>query len=379
MIIPLFICISWLISICYVICIFRLYLSWSKLEGVEETKPTLSKISIVIALRNEEKNLSQLLNSIALQDYNKEDFEILFVDDHSEDNSVSIIQGFQRKHPELNVHLHSLAAGKEGKKNALRVAYKWAKYDIIACTDGDCILPPSWLSIISRAFGNAEKILFSGGVCLTNEKSFLDDFQSLELLSLIASGAASIGLNKPIMCNGANMAFRKTLLNSVQTDRLHTNLASGDDVFLLMECKRIYGPDSIGFIKHQEHWVKTFTEPNLLGYLHQRIRWVSKSSSYTDLHQITLSILILLQNLIIVSLILAAFVNLAILQTWVLIFILKGLTDFFFLRNISSFLSKKQSLKWYPLISLAYPFFIVFVALAGQVSGFKWKGRSYQK
>lgn len=379
MIIFLALCISWIISILYIFYIFRLYYSWRKLAYIDDGKYSHSKISVVIALRNEEKNIGKLLNSIASQDYKKDSFEIIMVDDHSEDHSVSIIQEFQSKHPELKIQLYPLAEGKEGKKEALRMAYELAIYDIIACTDGDCILPENWLSITSRAFVESEKILYSGGVFLTNENSFLDDFQSLELLSLVASGAAAIGLNKPIMCNGANMAFRKTLINKVQSDLLHSKLASGDDVFLLMECKRVYGPESVGFIKNKEHWVKTFTEPNMRDYLNQRIRWVSKSSSYSDHNQILMSILILLQNLIIVLLLFTSVMSFHILQTLIFILIIKGLTDFFFLRNITSYLAKKLLLKMYPLISLVYPFFIVYVALAGQVSSFRWKNRVYKK
>lgn len=379
MILILTLCFSWFISLLYIFIIFRLHLSWDSLSYTAENRIAHSNISILIAIRNEEKNIHELLDSIALQNYNKGDFETIIIDDQSEDQTAMIVQEFQNQHPELAIKLYALAGDKKGKKEALKMAYGLAKYDIIACTDGDCLLPKNWLSLLSKSFENPNKMLISGGVYLTNERSFLDYFQSLELLSLVGSGAAAIGMGRPIMCNGANMAFRKILLDKVKRQKLHSNLASGDDVFLLMECKRVFGSESIGFIKDKEHWVQTSAVSNMTNYLNQRIRWVSKSASYSDYFQIFLSFLILFQNTIIVGLIILSIINSNVLPSLLMLFILKTITDFFFLRNITSHLSKTRILSRYPLISLTYPFFIIITAIAGQVSSFQWKGRSYKK
>lgn len=371
--------IIWLICFSYIFWIFRFHYAWEEIKPIQKEKDTHLSMSVIIAIRNEAENLPILLMSLATQKYHHDDFEIIIVDDHSKDGSVSIIQGFQKQHPLLKLQVYSLAKDRTGKKAALEMAYQLVKNEIIACTDGDCNLPENWLHITAQAFNDPNKMLFSGGVYLKDKNRFLNHFQSVELMSLVASGAAAISLQKPIMCNGANMAFRKSILNELRPEEFHLKLASGDDVFLLMECKRKFGPSAIGFIKNKDHWVQTKGENSISEWLNQRMRWVSKSRSYSDPFQIMISILILVQNLSLLILMMASLINPAFIQTLIFIFLIKLMTDFFFLKNITLHLSKTYLLKYYPIISLIYPFFISYTAFMGQFKAFHWKGRSYRQ
>lgn len=374
-----FVLISWIFILLYIFLILRIYYGWAlsikdfSLESLEK-----SKVSIVIAIRNEAKNLPELIDSLALQNYPKTQFEILLIDDHSEDQSASIVQNKIIQYSDLQLYYIQLGDDKTGKKSALQKAYSLAQNDIILTTDGDCELPKDWIKLSAKAFQNPNIQMILGGVFISEPKDFLEIFQSLELHSLIGSGAGAVQLKHPIMSNGANLAFRKKALKMVDLEKaLNTKQASGDDMFLLSEFKRIFGSSSIHFIKNVNHFVKTKAVDTWKDYLNQRIRWVSKSGSYKDSSLIASSFIVLLGNLFILVLLFASFFLPQLFQTLLNVFVLKMISDFIFLRNICRFTNQSYLLKHYPIIAIIYPFFIVYTAIAGQFKNYQWKGRNY--
>lgn len=371
--------ISWFLVLLYILLILRFYWSWTQLE-IQEINTTKShKISIVIAIRNEEKQLAELFKSIINLDYPKSHYEVILINDHSNDSSLFLMDQFKSSNTEIDIHISSLIKKESGKKAALKNAFSKAKYDIIQCTDGDCILPKYWLQHCAKAFENHKTKLISGGIKLTPDPSFFKSIQSLEILSLIASGAAAIGIEKPIMSNGANMAFRKEILEIKNEDVLKSHLASGDDVFLLQEVKKAFGSESISFIKNQNYWVETKAEPRISEWINQRLRWVSKSAGYKDHFLIFTSLLVFLANLALIILLLGSFFYLQLASTLLYLFILKGITDYIFLKQSASDSSQKYLLKWFIPLNFIYPFFITYTAIAGQFKGFTWKNRVYKK
>lgn len=371
--------ISWFLVLLYVLLILRFYWSWNQLEikEINTTKP--HKISIVIAIRNEEKQLAKLFKSIINLDYPKSHYEVILVNDHSDDSSLLLIEQFKSSIPEIDICITSLSENETGKKAALKNAFSKAKYKIIQCTDGDCILPKYWLQYCAKAFENHKTKLISGGIKLVHDLSFFQRIQSLELLSLIASGGAAIGMQKPIMSNGANMAFRKEILEIKNEDVLKSHLASGDDVFLLQEVKKVYGAEAIFFIKNQNYWVETKAEPKFSEWINQRLRWVSKSAGYKDRFLVFTSLLVFLVNLILVILFIGSFFYFQLINTLLYLLILKGITDYIFLKQSASDSSQKHLLKWFIPLNFIYPFFISYTAIAGQFKGFVWKDRIYKK
>lgn len=371
--------ISWFLVLLYVLLILRFYWSWTQLEVKEINTTKNQKISIVIAIRNEEEQLAALFKSIRNLDYPKSHYEVILVNDHSDDLSLFLIKQFKSSNSELDICITSLSEKETGKKEALKNAFSKAKYAIIQCTDGDCILPKYWLQHCAMAFENHKTKLISGGIKLIHDRSFFQRIQSLELLSLIASGGAAIGMQKPIMSNGANMAFRKEILEIKNEDVLKSHLASGDDVFLLQEVKKVYGAEAISFIKNQSYWVETKAEQKVSEWINQRLRWVSKSAGYKDQFLIFTSLLVFLSNLLLVLLSLGSFFYSQLTFTLLYLFILKGITDYIFLKQSAADSSQKHLLKWFIPLNFIYPFFISYTAIAGQFKGFTWKDRVYKK
>lgn len=355
----------------------KLFCAWNRIHKIEGIKNNDLLFSIIIAVRNEGKNIKSLLESLYEQNYPKEQFEVIVIDDHSQDESQSLISRFIEDKPQLQIKYFKLEEGKAGKKTALQKAYSLAKNEIFVMTDGDIRVPTNWLKIIAEAFKKQEIKVILGGVKIESLNSFVGKFQGLEMLSLIASGAGAAELNQPIMSNGANMAFRKSILESIKFDKIKPEIASGDDVFLMLETKRIFGADSIRFVKDAEHFVTTKPVQSWKELINQRKRWVSKSGHYSDRFLLMSSWIVLLQNLVLIVLLISALFIPVLLKTLVLVWLAKFIFDFIFLRNICRFTSQNYLLKYYPLMALIYPFFISYTAIVGQFSHFSWKGRDY--
>jgi len=366
------------ISILYFIWIILLVWGWFQLDPTDKNRIIDNKrISIIIAFRNEEKNLPHLLKTIAQQQYPKELYELILVDDHSTDQSLRLAQNFKTEHPNLQINILTNDKSSFGKKAALYKAYQHAQYPIIMNTDADCLLPQNWLMLSNKAFENKKIMMITGGVKIEQSQNLFQRFQALELLSLIGSGAGAIGIQQAILSNGANMGFRKEILSRLSLENLQSKTPSGDDIFILLKIKKVFGSKSIRFVKNPKHFVSTKAENNIPALINQRLRWVSKSSNYSDVFLLSTSILVLLENLFAVILIFSAIFYASLWPVLLLFFIIKIIADIIFLYEISSFVSQKYLLKNFPLIAILYPFFISYTAIAGQFSSFTWKGRKY--
>ena len=107
---------------------------------------------MIIPFRNEAENLPKLLKSIERLQYPKHLFEVILVDDASEDASVSVIKkvldtnSSTDKCTRTNIRvIDNVRESNSPKKDAITSAIQMAKYDWIITTDADCILPKFWL------------------------------------------------------------------------------------------------------------------------------------------------------------------------------------------------------------------------------------------
>lgn len=346
---------SILFLIFYAIKIKRFDKGWSQLPKYVD--PCQEAVSVVIAVRNEAQNIGHLLEDLQAQSH--PNFEVIIVDDHSSDDTKNIV----RLHPKARL----LSADKEGKKAALTQGIEAAQKALILTTDADCRLHPDWIRQMTAPFTQDRICLVAGPVAFHNEQTHFEKAQSLEFLSLIVSGAGAIGAQHAFMCNGANMAFRKSIYASVDSDK-----ASGDDVFLLHHAKR--NDLGIAFVKEQRAIVYTNPKASFEQLFQQRKRWAAKSSAYKDKDAQYVSYLVFLTNLSLMCLLLTG--------SWqgiLIAFLIKAITDYPFLKKGLQFFKKKAILPYFYPLQIIYPFYIVWVAVASQVGGFKWKERNYKK
>ena len=338
-----------------------------------------SKFSIIIPFRNEVENIPALLQSILLINYPKESFEVLMIDDDSEDSSVSLITEFKLKNNELNIKiLTNSRESNSPKKEAIETAISQAKNDWIITTDADCIVPFNWLQIFDRYIKKHQPQMIVGSVTYIANSTLFEQFQLLDFLSLQASTIGSFGIGKPFLCNGANLCYKKQAFNKVNGFTNNKHIASGDDIFLLEKILKHY-PDKVKYLKSKNAIVKTKPQPTFKNLLSQRIRWAAKTTTYNSNFAKLVALIVLLMNLLIVLTIVLSFLNLYYWQLTTLIIFIKFIFDYLLLKKIYRLYNEKLQLHYYFLGSIFYPFFSMFVTIASFQSTYNWKGRQFKK
>lgn len=328
-------------------------------------------VSVLIAARNEEESIGKLLESLYNQTFAKELFEVIIVDDHSEDNTKKIIEDFISKNKDFNVRI--LDSEGIGKKSAISQALHLAINELIIVTDADCILNELWIESIVGFYQEKKCKMILAPVLLSPANSLFEKMQVLEHLSLIGSTAGSASIGFPVMCNGANMAYERESALEVEKYRHDFNIPSGDDMFLLEQFVKNFGYKNVKFLLSKHATVKTKTCKTISDFFRQRRRWVSKSKSYTNWKIILTALVVLFFNLSIVLLFLSAFFIPALWSLYILLSLLKFFVDFPILKNITNFMNQSSLMRWTLLLEFIYPFYVVFTAISGLVFNVSWK------
>jgi cellulose synthase/poly-beta-1,6-N-acetylglucosamine synthase-like glycosyltransferase len=369
-----------IVAAAYVFIITLFTFGWFRKSKNRTEVPTLSSnISIIIAARNEEHNISACLDVLASQDYPKDNFEIIIIDDASTDHTMQIVKEFIQTHQEIRTQLFSLAEkdrSASSKKAALSLGIQLAQFEIIAVTDADCIPAHGWIRVMANGFSERTVMMVCGMVCFSIDKKWFSKLQSLEFMSLVASGAGASGAGFPFMCNGASMAFRKEAFYNTGAYSDSEGYASGDDVFLLHNIKKIYGNSSVQFIKNISARIVTAPQPSLIDFYNQRVRWASKSKGYHDIISLLTSVAVFVYSLEILLFAAAGIFFAPMLYAASGLFILKVIIDFPLMAGITAYFGQKKLLFFYLPMQLIYPAYIVIVALGGIFGKYSWKGRT---
>jgi cellulose synthase/poly-beta-1,6-N-acetylglucosamine synthase-like glycosyltransferase len=147
-----FLLITILLLVPYVVLILYFRKSWMTIPEFVSSKilpQDLPFVSIIIAARNEEKDIRDCIQSIIDQTYPQNKFEIIVTDDYSTDGTVSIIQSFKKENI-LVIHLADFIENKNlnsYKKKSIETALQFAKGELIVTTDADCIAPKKWIKL----------------------------------------------------------------------------------------------------------------------------------------------------------------------------------------------------------------------------------------
>ncbi|WP_205503904.1 glycosyltransferase family 2 protein [Rufibacter psychrotolerans] len=366
----------WLVVGLYAAVVLRAGWAWRSLpeQKLEEHTPP-AFFSVIIPVRNEARNIVALLQDLERQQYPASHFEVLVVDDHSTDATPALVRQFQQQST-LPVQLLFLShfPGKRQKKAAVEVGIGQARGEWILCTDGDCRVPPHWLRAFNQARHQQAPKLISGPVRYAPLANLWQQLQALEFSALIGVGAASIAVQKPTMCNGANLAYEKAAFLAVEGFKGNEQIPSGDDEFLLHKIHQRY-QGQIAFLKAKEAIVQTPAAASLPQFFQQRIRWASKWKHYTSGASRGLALVVLGANLAWLGALLAALTG---GWTWpaaLLVMALKLGPDAWLLHQVLGFFGKKKLLSLLWLLQLVYVPYVVVTALLGLKGNYHWKGR----
>lgn len=366
-----------LILLIYIITIGQLIFGFNKIKTFHTTDSIPKTFfAIVIPFRNESHNLPLLLESIKNLNYPKDLFEIILIDDFSEDDSVKQIYNWRMENGTFQTTLlENLHLTKSPKKDAISRAIPIIKNEWVLTTDADCIVPENWLHTLDNYIQKNDVAMLVGSVTYKCEKTFLDCFQQLDLTSLQGATIGSFGLGIGFMCNGANFCYTKSLFQELNGFVGNKNIASGDDVFLLQKAMHKV-PEKVHFVKTKSNIVQTKPVESWDALLQQRKRWASKTSSYKSVFGKDLALIVFAGNLSIVLGLLLCVLGYFPIIYLVILFALKFIVDVILLHKTNRFLTHKR-MRFLILSSIFYPFFCVFVALFSFSGKYEWKGRKF--
>ncbi len=195
-------------------------------------------VSIVIAARNEADNLFENLPKLLKQDY-PGPFEVVVVNHQSIDDSKHLLYALKRDYAHLEImEVERSKHLKASKKLPLTLGIKKARYEHLVLTDADCS-PASdqWLRNMAGAFSEKHQLVMGFGPYKT-EPGFLNKLIRFDT-TMIAIHYCSMALNRiPYMAVGRNLAYTKTLFNSVNGFKSHYALPSGDDDLFVQEAAK---------------------------------------------------------------------------------------------------------------------------------------------
>ena len=353
----------------YFVLLGILIVGWSRLvrkKSVHAGKSGLS-VSVIIPARNEGSNIGHLLADLENQVY--DGFEVIVVDDHSEDNTAKIVEGFM----ERNSRFRILTNSGVGKKTALTLGVQSSKGSIIITTDADCRVSSEWISTLVDSFSSDEVKMVIGCVKMKANTLF-SDLQALEFASLIGSGMSLASWKFPVMCNGANLAYRKSIFEDVGGYQGNLHIPSGDDEFLMRRVLTAY-PNGIQPSSVRQSVVITLPNRTYKEFIQQRIRWAGKWTTNHSFVRGMLAVFIFCFQLTTVLLPLFLAVKWIDVQTSLFLLLAKASLELLFLKNVARYLGLKWSWFSFFMLQLIYPGYVVFIGLLSRFNSFEWKGR----
>jgi glycosyltransferase involved in cell wall biosynthesis len=351
----------------YVFLLLVIYRSLLKIKTFNVSIEPDTFVSVVVACRNEQENLPFLLNCIAGQDYPAGSFEVIIVDDNSTDRTFEIASGYNRTGNIIAIYNNGI-----GKKQAVRTGINVSSGNLIITTDADCRMGKRWIRTIAAFYEKHKPDMIICPVKLESKTGFFGRFQELEFLSLQGITAGSAISGTETMCNGANLSFtRKAYLDN--SDNLHDEIASGDDIFLLHNLKK--QPNSnILWLESADATVTAASSPTINEFLKQRRRWISKGKLYNDRFTILLGNVTFVTIIMQLSALAAGLINPAFIKVFITIFILKSLPDYMILLNTSGRYFRKELMNWFLPAQLVYPFYVLCVIFYWKISSPSPKG-----
>ncbi len=360
-------------TLIHVLFYLRLAQGWKKIPLVKKNEK-LIPFSVIIPARNEADTVQHILTDLKNQDYPEELYEVIVIDDFSDDNTSQIVNRLKDT-MDLELRLVQLTdPGKQGKKHALTEGVKSAIHETILTTDADCRVGEHWIRSYNDAFD--QTINMVAGPVAIQGKGVFARLQQVEFAGLMGFGAVTISEENPSMCSGANLGFKKIAFEEVggYTDNLFT--PSGDDEFLLFNIMRKF-PHSTRFLKSDEAVVSTPAHSKLKSFINQRTRWTSKWKYNKNWKVRASAVLFFLDYLIFYGAIAGA-----ILGKIDPVFIggiafLRFISILFFVSPVNRFMKGKSSFWPLLLFQIIYPLHVLFMGVNSIFGSYTWKGRKY--
>jgi len=329
------------------------------------------RVALIIPFRNEAANITRLAGQLGT--YISPQWEIIWVDDHSEDNSLQLLATWIKANGASDWQV--LSANGMGKKRALQTGILFSSAEIIVTTDADVILEKNAFRELIQPLSDPDVHLVAGPVISQSGNGVFGRFQQIEWASIILVTASFFQIGRPLMCSGANLAFRKSAFLNVGGYQGNEHIMSGDDEFLLKKIAKKYGPSSTVFLAAKKALISVPPADRVGEFLQQRVRWGSKWKSHGSIvHSATAFFAALFSVFPIVSFL---FFFTDLLNGWVLAIIWIGrfICDFLVLGSVLRGLGVHLNWLYFSAAGVIHPVYVFVVGLGVFRGGFIWKGR----
>ncbi len=356
----------------YMFFVLRVFVGLHQLSTQERSAETPS-VTIVIAARNEAGTIEKSLRSVLNQAYPRHLLTVVVVDDASTDDTGDRVRkvAADDRRVSLITMPPRTATGIGGKPEAIRAGVEQATGSIVITTDADCFHPTTWVQTMVSYF-MPSTALVAGPVSLTPATSWFGRIERLDFLGLVTSGAGLIGAGRPIICNGANLAYRRTAYLAARKDVQH----SSNDDGTLMSRIVTRGLGSVAFAFDAGALVETHGQGSIRAFFRQRRRWAAVSGRFLDA---TIYVELALLFSFFVILLTATFtspLHLASLRIVLWGWIIKMAVDVPPL--LTAMRAWNIERRWMDVIAaeLFHPFSIVVATVLSVAAPFRWKDRT---
>ena len=194
------------------------------------------KISVVIPAYNEEKYIETCLKSLRRQDYG-DGYEIIIADNSSDDATVKIAERYADKvivHPR-----NTISYGRQRGAEA-------ARYEVIAFTDADTMIPPGWLSSVASCFTH-DGVVGMHGQLMPLDGTWFEAGFCRHVLPPYSK--FMVDINQPSV-PGSNFAVRRDAFEKI--GGFNTKFITAEDVELCKRIKRlgriVYNPAAVVYV-----------------------------------------------------------------------------------------------------------------------------------
>lgn len=358
--------------------LFSVLIGIKKLKPSQANKITKEFVSVIIPFRNEHENIVDNVKSIINQNYPNENFEVIYVNDNSSDDSLQLLNEFPKPY---NIKVFSIPNDyfpNAHKKRAIRYGIENSVGEIIVTTDADCFYSENWLSSLINNFDDDTGFV-SGPVAFLDDENAFSKLQQLEFAGLVIAGAGLIGVGKPTICNAANIAYRKKTYDEVNGFYDQMDLSSGDDELLMQKIAKDTDY-KVKFSLSRDSIVQTKSNPSLKKFYQQRKRWASKGLFYKNISLIVTLILIYLFYLgLIIQPILIILFSTSFAITFGLSLVFKFILEYLILKKGKRIIFLNLSLNPFLFAELLQIPYIIIAGFAGMFGNLDWKARKIKR
>jgi len=352
---------------------------WRKMELRSNSLDVLpgKLVSVIIPVRNEELNILSLLKDLSNQRYPKNKYEVIVIDDGSEDFTVSLVHEFREM---TDIQLKVLISddyqsNAAPKKKAIEYGISKAQGDLILTIDGDCRCGEDWIATMAGMLEVSDSKMVCGPVGFYATKDTLfEKMQQIEFSAVMGTGGVCMASGFPTMANGANLCYEKEAFYEVGGFTGFEKIASGDDEFLMHKIYDKY-PGKVLFACREEALVMTYPKDSVKELLEQRKRWAGKWKMHNNKRNQYLALFIFLVNFLFLVSGAYSLVDKMVLLVFAGFAIVKFVTEYLFLKQVSRLLNHHFNLMEFAITWAFYPFYVITVGLLSNSGSFVWKGR----